>query len=245
MDGYTQVWSLLTNSIDPNVIIRNSDGAFIPNDMGNRDWVAYQVWLAAGNTPDPPPNMPKQIPINTSPPIARLNPTYILCTGGQWTPLGWGNMTYAWFADDEPVSPPGGSTWIFAGYEGQTVYCAVTVSNDVGASVPTNTNPIQIPPLAQPIPVNTDPPYISGFQNVGQVLTCNSGVWDNLPTDFSYQWVGNDEPLNDETNATLTLVDEDAGTSVACQVIARNDSGSSDMIETEPVEIAAEATEGE
>jgi hypothetical protein len=29
------------------------DGRFIPEDAGNRDWQEYQVWLLAGNTPDP------------------------------------------------------------------------------------------------------------------------------------------------------------------------------------------------
>jgi len=32
---------------------RASDGAFIPDDPRNRDWVAYQEWLTAGNLPDP------------------------------------------------------------------------------------------------------------------------------------------------------------------------------------------------
>lgn len=32
---------------------RNADGAFIPNDAGNRDWKAFQDWLGQGNTPDP------------------------------------------------------------------------------------------------------------------------------------------------------------------------------------------------
>jgi len=33
--------------------VLRSDGAGIPEDVNNRDWVAYQKWLAAGNTPIP------------------------------------------------------------------------------------------------------------------------------------------------------------------------------------------------
>lgn len=32
-------------------VIRLADGAFIPADDDNRDWRAYQDWLAAGNVP--------------------------------------------------------------------------------------------------------------------------------------------------------------------------------------------------
>ena len=33
--------------------VQRSDGASIPDCDGNRDWRAYQEWLAEGNTPEP------------------------------------------------------------------------------------------------------------------------------------------------------------------------------------------------
>ena len=34
-------------------VIRTEDGAWIPNDPANRDWVEYQGWLEGGGVPDP------------------------------------------------------------------------------------------------------------------------------------------------------------------------------------------------
>lgn len=49
---YQQV-KYVDGSINPNVIKRVADCAFIPNDSNNHDWLEYQEWLAQGNVPLP------------------------------------------------------------------------------------------------------------------------------------------------------------------------------------------------
>lgn len=60
---------------------RLPDGTFIPPSPGNRDWDAYQQWLAAGNTPTPadppPPPDTKQWRYNAYPSVqAQLDALY-------------------------------------------------------------------------------------------------------------------------------------------------------------------------
>jgi hypothetical protein len=43
-----------SGNVITSIIQRVSDGAFIPADPENRDYQAYLVWVAAGNTAAPP-----------------------------------------------------------------------------------------------------------------------------------------------------------------------------------------------
>ena len=48
-------------------VIRTGDGAYVPNDEANRDWVEYRQWLEDGNTPDPYVEPPSPGPPGPSP----------------------------------------------------------------------------------------------------------------------------------------------------------------------------------
>ena len=50
---YKQLLDPISKATSSLMIMRTSDNAVIPNNSNNRDWVAYQAWLALGNTPDP------------------------------------------------------------------------------------------------------------------------------------------------------------------------------------------------
>jgi hypothetical protein len=55
------MYKLLNSPIgNPSAVIRNLDGACIPFDPANMDFVEYNKWLALGNQPLPPdePTLP-------------------------------------------------------------------------------------------------------------------------------------------------------------------------------------------
>jgi hypothetical protein len=64
---YSQVWDHTANAPSQNIIVRDEDQAFIPNDPDNVDYQDYLAWLAKGNEPNPPPATPAP-PIEEPPP---------------------------------------------------------------------------------------------------------------------------------------------------------------------------------
>jgi hypothetical protein len=49
---YKQIKHLITNEV-ANVVLRTTDGAYIPFDPANTDYQEYLKWVAEGNEPLP------------------------------------------------------------------------------------------------------------------------------------------------------------------------------------------------
>ena len=79
--------------------------------------------------------------------LATVSGTFLLCTGGNWTPNPpTYTLSYQWYSPAGTlVAGATTSSWTFAGHEGDTAYCAVRASNSAGQSAPTNTNTVTIP----------------------------------------------------------------------------------------------------
>lgn len=83
---------------------------------------------------------------------------------------------------------------------------------------------------ANPIPVNTVAPAITGDLNVDSILTTTNGTWSNSPT-FTRQWkwsADNDGPwtnIGGATNTTYTLLVGDNTRFLKCTITATNANG--------------------
>lgn len=87
-------------------------------------------------------------------------------------------------------------------------------------------------------PVNIDPPFITGTERVGEVLTAHNGTWENSPTDFRYRWLrcnasGLSCVLTSADGQTYRLHDIDVGHTLRVRVTAMNADGAS-MARSEP-----------
>jgi hypothetical protein len=71
-------------------------------------------------------------------------------------------------------------------------------------------------------PVNVDVPYVT---QAGDVLSCTKGNWDGEPDAYDYAW-HSDGVANGASGADYTILEADAGHTLACVVTASNALGS-------------------
>lgn len=95
----------------------------------------------------------------------------------------------------------------------------ISIANAIGAKVSSG--------ASGTAPVNLTSPVISGTNVVGQTLNTTNGTWSGSPSPtFTYQWKRDGSNISSATLATYVLVEEDADTSLTCEVTATNPLGS-------------------
>ena len=90
-------------------------------------------------------------------------------------------------------------------------------------------------------PTNVDIPMVSGVGTIGEVLNCTMGNWTGEPTAYTYQWMGNGDPIAAAVAADYTIVAGDAGRALTCVVTATNNVGSTAAPASNAVVVAAAA----
>jgi hypothetical protein len=75
-------------------------------------------------------------------------------------------------------------------------------------------------------PANSTPPVVSGTPAIGSALLCAPGLWTGKPTPtFSYQWLRGGAPIAGANATSYAVQGADAGSSLSCQVTAKNSKG--------------------
>lgn len=77
-------------------------------------------------------------------------------------------------------------------------------------------------------PENISPPTVTGSFRVGGTAFAGPGEWTGNPSSYTYQWVIDDEDVEDATDASYEFQSGDLGLNGYCRVIAANGAGSSD-----------------
>ena len=182
---------------------------------------------------------------------AQVGQTLTADTSGIADADGLATYTYQWVANDgttdTDISGATDATYILVDDdEGRTIKVRVIVTDDLGNETTlTSAATEAVEAAPQPDSPATGQPTITGTAQVGQTLTADtSGIADadGLAT-YTYQWVANDgttdTDISGATDATYTLVADDAGRTIKVRVTVTDDLGN----ETTLTSAATEAVE--
>jgi hypothetical protein len=168
------------------------------------------------------------LPRNEVPPevsgVGELNKS-LTCSSGKWSGEPAPTFTYQWLRGGAVISGATASLYtIQVADQGQSLSCDVTATNSQGPASRESVNSIHI---RDSTPENTEAPKIkSGVVEVGKRLTCEKGTWNGVPTPtFTFQWLIGGAPIPLATEPSYTVVKEDEGQSLSCEVIATNSEG--------------------
>lgn len=172
----------------------------------------------------------------------------IECDTGEWDGTEPITYSYQWyrgetippfFDDREEISGATENTYVPTEtdrtHSTNVISCDVTATNAFGSAT-RKSRVIQVSSAAHPgIPVNVNPPVISGDEAVGETAHCSTGDWGNVigvspSATYTYQWYRDSEPISGATSADYTFQPEDEGETIDASVASTNVDGSSDEV---------------
>ena len=158
-------------------------------------------------------------------------------------------FTYQWLADGTALQGATGSTYALVDAdEGKTIRVRVTFTDDAG-NKETLTSEATDTVEGKPNNSATGAPTISGTVQVGETLTVDaSDISDADGLDnatFSYQWISNDGStdtyIQDATDSTYTLSDDDVGKVIKVRVSFTDDADHEESLISAPTSALAAA----
>lgn len=193
-------------------------------------------------------------PVNTATPQVTGTPTEgqtLTTSDGSWTtpPTSY---AYQWqacntlgLACSSIAGATGKSLTLTGSQVGDTVRAIVTGTTSAGSTPASSAQTATV--AAQPVPVNTATPQVSGTATQGQTLSVSNGSWSNSPTGYGYQWQdcdrsgANCSSISGATSSSHQLGSGDVGHELRAIVTATNGGGSAQTTSTASPAVASSA----
>ncbi len=198
------------------------------DDAGNEETLTSAATAAVASRPNTPAT---GLPTISGTP--QVDETLTADTSGISDADGLTNVSYSyqWIrndgTNDSDMGGQTGSTYtLVSADEGKTIKVRVSFTDDAG-NEETLTSAATAAVAARPNTPATGLPTISGTAQAGKTLTANiSGMADEDGLDnaeFSYQWLANDADIQNATDSTYTLTDDDVGKTIKVRVSFTDD----------------------
>ena len=154
-------------------------------------------------------------------------------------------FNYQWLTDDADIQGATGSTYILeADDEGKTIRVRVTFTDDAGNGESLTSEETDVI-AARPNSPATGAPTITGTAEVGETLTAHTHTSDIADSDgladavYAYQWLADDEEIQDATGSAYTLGESDEGKTIKVRVNFTDDGGSQETLISEATGVVA------
>jgi|GEM_PF-2247089 len=190
------------------------------NAIGSAEAYSSKNIVVPGSAPLPPlegPRIEREVAVGKT----------VVCNPGVWGGAPPPTFKYQWLLNGEPL--PGqteASYTVSSTTRGSTLQCKVTGSNLEGSASSISKGV----PVAGVRPEPLEFPFVSGTGKVGQILTCEVGIWNaKPPPSFAFQWLRDGAPISGVITKAYSLQLADVGHLITCMVVASNIAGRAEV----------------